>query len=444
MVSSISLLLRADSLQVRRGADWCSEDVNLLLREGSQLFLEGANGSGKSTVLRAVAGVYADYSGRCARYAPVTYIGHHCGYKDTLSARQNMLWYCALWDTPTTQINASLAAFGLEAFVDRPLGQLSAGQRQRAALARLSLSKAPIWLLDEPESSLDKDARALLEQMCEQHLARGGGVVRTRPSTGILRARSDKPIAVHTQHADGQVTRKRHGGATPSRGFLSKGASFFWFLCRRDSYLLWRQHHVWRMPLLLLLAASVPALVLVFDEASLRQMASVLFWSLTLLIMFSGGDELCARDREDDTLAQLCLAPIPLWQAALARIVAVWWTLALPMVLMALPVALLLGLSMHAAYALMCGLLLGSPALAALSAMTASLIAPLGGRATLGAMLSLPLALPILLFGIITTELAMLGLSILPSLALLAAFSMGACMLLPHIIAMGWQAVSSV
>jgi heme exporter protein A len=446
VAKSADLLLRANALQLRRGERWIAPSIDLILRRGAQLVIEGENGSGKSTLLRALAGIHTHYSGHCVSDARIAYVGHRHALKDMLSLERNLHWYCVLREVSPHGIKTCLHALGLSELANRPVGQLSAGQRQRAALARLPLSEAPIWLIDEPESALDEYSRGLLDDLLLRHLAYGGGVVRTLASSGALRVTASYPEGVGTQvHMNENDRQQRHSEAedTVLRP-LRQGVSLVLGLCRRDGALLWHEHRVWRMPLLLLLATSLPALVVVFDRAGLQQITPVLFWSLTLLIMFSGGDELCARDREDDILAQLCLVDAPLWQVGLARIMALWLTLALIMALMSLPIALWLGLPIGVAGALALSLLAAGPALAALSAMSGALVAPLGGRATLAAMLSLPLALPLLLFGVITVELAVLEMSILPSLALLSAFSLGACMLLPAVIAMGWRVASSV
>lgn len=449
MSSDVGLLLHARALRVCRAQQWCAPAIDLSLYTGNQLFIEGANGSGKSTLLRSLAGIYEDFEGDYTCYARVIYISHRCGYKESLTLEHNLRWYCALWDAPQDKIRTCLNELELVDLVARPLGQMSAGQRQRATLSRLPLSQTSIWLLDEPESSLDKMGRQLLERLISKHLRAGGGVIRSSATAGDLRVRavsSETP----SMNATGFISKPGtldllH--ATDEKSVLApilKGIASMRVLCKRDIYLLWYEHRVWRMPLLLALVACLPALVLVTDANSLREIAPVLFWSLALLTMFSGGDELCARDREDDILAQMCLAPIPLWQLVLARIVAMSLTLALPIALVALPIALLLGLSTFTALSLMAGFAVGAPALASFSVLSGALVAPLGGRATLGAMISLPLALPVLLFGIIAAEAATQGLSPMPGLALLGAFSLGALMLLPMMIGMGWRVASSV
>lgn len=429
-------LLRADSLCVWRASDWRSGDIHLKLQPAQLVCLEGANGAGKSTVLRAFAGVYEDYSGHCERYAQVAYVGHRSGYKETLNLEHNLLWYAMLWGVSADTVRHCIERFFLKEHARKPVAQLSAGQRQRAVLARLLLSRAPIWLLDEPASSLDEDARQLLSELIGEHCATGGAVVQTVATGGALRCRVE---------TDG-ATRRNLGicdKPIESPQPVSYGA-YLLGLWQRDRHLLWHEHRVWRMPLLFALAAMLPALLVVYDIAALALLAPVLLWSLALLVIFLAGDELCARDWEDDTLTQLCLAQVPMWHGALVRIAALWWTLCLPMALIALPLAVVLGMTGEAVVVLVAGLVTGGVTLSALLVAGGALSAPLRGRAVLSALMLLPLALPVPIFGVVAVEASVAGINPLPALALQTALSLGSCMLLSPLTAVGWRISASV
>jgi heme exporter protein A len=185
--------LVAEDLACRRGERLVFAGLSLRLAAGGALMLTGANGSGKTSLLRLLASLIAPAAGRLAwGTAPIAddvaghrarlhYVGHQDGVKLGLTPRETLAFWAALRgeevhpDAPV--LAAALAAFALEAVVDWPCRWLSAGQRRRLALARLLVTPAPLWLLDEPFSALDDDNRIRLEQTIVAHRAGGGRVV---------------------------------------------------------------------------------------------------------------------------------------------------------------------------------------------------------------------------------------------------------------------------
>ena len=143
------------------------------------LILLGANGSGKSTLLRLLAGLKRPDAGRVTwqggEEIPVAYLGHRDGIKPGLTARENLRLPARIGGGA---IDQALDAFGLLPLADLPARLLSAGQARRLALARLPLSRAAVWLLDEPTLGLDTASVARLGILLAAHRA-GGGVVVT-------------------------------------------------------------------------------------------------------------------------------------------------------------------------------------------------------------------------------------------------------------------------
>jgi heme exporter protein A len=161
-------------------------DLDFDLRAGEALVLRGPNGSGKSSLLRLLAGLLRPGAGtiawngadidadREAHRARVAYLGAGDALKPALSVAENLAFHAALRGGGGAATAAALAAVGLAELADQPARRLSQGQRRRAALARLAIAPAALWLLDEPTLALDDDAIGRLGTMLRAHLAAGG------------------------------------------------------------------------------------------------------------------------------------------------------------------------------------------------------------------------------------------------------------------------------
>ena len=177
--------LTARGLGLWRGERRLCEELSFVVEAGSILQLAGPNGSGKTSLLRVIAGIgRLDEGGiqwdgepvRSSRYRDnLLYLGHQNGLKNHLSATENYNFYQSVTGY-TSEIRASeaLSRCGLEGLVDRPVALLSMGQRRRAALARLLAVRAKLWLLDEPLTSLDSDGITLVTGLLNAHLSNGG------------------------------------------------------------------------------------------------------------------------------------------------------------------------------------------------------------------------------------------------------------------------------
>ena len=139
--------------------------------------LQGANGAGKTTLLRALAGLVPLAGGvRTVAAAPL-YLGHRTMLLGALSPRANLALLARFRGRPSDGVTGALARWGLASDMDRPLDRLSAGQRRRAALARLDTEPEDVVLLDEPFADLDAEGATLLRATVRAALARGQAVV---------------------------------------------------------------------------------------------------------------------------------------------------------------------------------------------------------------------------------------------------------------------------
>lgn len=188
--SPSAALLVARRLRFARNEATVFGPLDFSVVAGEALLVQGDNGAGKTTLLRVLAGLLRadegeiDCRGRTAdaatRAKTVAYLGHLPALKADLSAIENLDFLCGLHGKrPSLSLEDALAAVGLAGFDDALARQLSAGQKKRLSLARLWLSPAPLWLLDEPYANLDLDGIGLVNRMVQAHLRDGGAALVT-------------------------------------------------------------------------------------------------------------------------------------------------------------------------------------------------------------------------------------------------------------------------
>lgn len=163
-------LLDGRALALVRGGRLLFEGLDVALGAGDGLLITGPNGSGKSSLLRLIAGLLRPNSGTLRR-AEAALADDGLALDRELALGRAL----AFWRGP--DLEAAMAAFGLNPLAAVPVRLLSTGQARRARLARVAASRAPLWLLDEPLNGLDGQGVALLEAAVDRHRAAGGAVV---------------------------------------------------------------------------------------------------------------------------------------------------------------------------------------------------------------------------------------------------------------------------
>ena len=203
-------MLEAQDLTARRGAATLFAKLAFRVDAGRALLVTGANGTGKTTLLRILAGLTMPDEGKVrwrgeavSPFAPrlredAVFIGHAPALKDELSAEENLRSLVELTATHPSdaEVGAALTAAALDAQRGLPARVLSQGQRRRIGLARLGLARRPLWLLDEPATALDAAGLGLLTRMIAQQLATGGTVIAATHQTLDLPAERVATLAL--------------------------------------------------------------------------------------------------------------------------------------------------------------------------------------------------------------------------------------------------------
>jgi heme exporter protein A len=178
-------MLKVQSLSCQRGRHLVFRDISFSLEAGALMLVTGANGSGKSSLLRVLAGLLPAADGAVlwqeepvatdaeAHRERLHYIGHLDAVKPELTAGETVDYWRALRPSPT-RTDSVLDTFRLGALSEKPVRYLSAGQKRRLALTRLMLDDAPLWLLDEPTTVLDQDGQKILSDLITAHRMKGG------------------------------------------------------------------------------------------------------------------------------------------------------------------------------------------------------------------------------------------------------------------------------
>ena len=192
--------LVVDNLAVARGGVTMLEGISWSLVPGTALVLRGANGIGKTTLLRCLAGLQPAVAGTVTG-PEMAYGAHADGLKAMLTVGENLAFWASVYGGA---VGTALQAMNLVALADRRAADLSAGQKRRLGLARMMVTGRQVWLLDEPTVSLDTASVGLFQVMLRAHLGQGGSaVIATHIDLGVQADVLDLSGFRAVQRADG-------------------------------------------------------------------------------------------------------------------------------------------------------------------------------------------------------------------------------------------------
>ncbi|HFO4509516.1 TPA: cytochrome c biogenesis heme-transporting ATPase CcmA [Escherichia coli] len=205
-------MLEARELLCERDERTLFSGLSFTLNAGEWVQITGSNGAGKTTLLRLLTGLSRPDAGevlwqgqplhqvRDSYHQNLLWIGHQPGIKTRLTALENLHFYHR--DGDTAQCLEALAQAGLAGFEDIPVNQLSAGQQRRVALARLWLTRATLWILDEPFTAIDVNGVDRLTQRMAQHTEQGGIVIlTTHQSLNVAESKIRRILLTQTRAA---------------------------------------------------------------------------------------------------------------------------------------------------------------------------------------------------------------------------------------------------
>lgn len=178
--------LSAENLTLIRGESCLFQGLEFALNPGELLLLEGQNGSGKTSLMRAIAGMLSLESGeifwndmpvndqRQEFHGSLVWLAHRTGLKGDLTLVENLRFEGSLRRQANTDPELIYERLGITRLKRLALRSLSAGQQRRVALARMLMADVPLWLMDEPFTNLDREGRQLVMDLTQEHLASGG------------------------------------------------------------------------------------------------------------------------------------------------------------------------------------------------------------------------------------------------------------------------------
>ena len=182
-------IIYAEDLTLERSGRNIFSALNFSLDSSESIIITGKNGSGKTSLLRCIAGFYPITRGKLLWYGEqilpayysekplISWLGYFDAIKGSLTVRENLNFFREIWSIDKKIFMKSLEIFSFDKFLDCPASWLSAGEKRRLSLLRLSFCPAKVWIMDEPSIYLDKENKDILIKIIKEHVNSGGAVI---------------------------------------------------------------------------------------------------------------------------------------------------------------------------------------------------------------------------------------------------------------------------
>jgi len=182
-------IIYAEDLSFERSGRSIFSALNFSLDSNESIMITGKNGSGKTSLLRCIAGFYPITSGKLLWYGEqvvpayysekplISWLGYFDAIKGSLTVRENLNFFKDIWSVDEHVFIESLKIFSFDKFLDCPASWLSAGEKRRLSLIRLSFCPAKVWIMDEPSIYLDEESKGILMSIIGEHVNAGGAVI---------------------------------------------------------------------------------------------------------------------------------------------------------------------------------------------------------------------------------------------------------------------------
>ena len=182
-------IIDAQNLSFDRSGRNIFSSLNFSLDSSESIIIKGKNGSGKTSLLRCIAGFYPITGGKLLWYGEeilpayysekplISWLGHFDAIKGTLTVRENLMFFMEIWSVNINIFLKAVKTFSFEKFLDCPASWLSAGEKRRLSLLRLSFCPAKVWLMDEPTTYLDMENKKILISIMSKHINSGGSII---------------------------------------------------------------------------------------------------------------------------------------------------------------------------------------------------------------------------------------------------------------------------